>query len=139
MDAFAKTAGTNSIFGYYDVNTLQLAVDSRGYELNYFDARKNLDELPLEDNSVLGVLINISTPLLYFFKSRHWHGIRKVFSKDSNTSKLYFMDSKLRRPQEMDFSTARDTLADLRTSGAQILVLMRKREDDAEGSARADA
>jgi len=120
--------------GYYDINALQIVVDRRGYELVFFDARKSLDELPLEDDTVIGILINISTSLLYFFKSRHWSCIRKVSLKGETSSKLYFMDSKQRKPREISIDEAREELSDLRISGAQIL-LCKLREEQPSPSA----
>lgn len=130
LDGIAKTVGTHSTFGYYDVNAIQLAVDRRGYVISYFDGRKSLDELPLEDDSLLGLLINFTTPLLFFFKSRHWTSIRKVFLSDGTSPKFYFMDSKQKKPQEFEVASLRAHLTNMRDSGAQILILRRKEEGE---------
>jgi josephin len=127
LDSLAKTAGTHSVFGYYDVNTLQLAVDSRGYELVWFDSRKDVTELPLDDNTVVGFLINTTAPLLVFFKSRHWKCIRRLVS-DTNSLDVsyYFMDSKYKKPQLMTIEETLRLVSSEKDSGSQILVLRSK-------------
>jgi hypothetical protein len=126
LDGFAKQAGSASVMGYYDVNTLILALDSRGYELSYFDGRKDISELPLEDNDILGVLINTTTPLLFFFTSRHWKCIRKVVNSDNSDASLYFMDSKIKKPKKLDYVQSRAELDDIKNSGGQILIIRKK-------------
>lgn len=135
MDSFAKTAGTQSLVGYYDVSTLQLAIDSRGYELTWFDTRKEVAELPFLDNSVVGFLLNSTTPLLYFFKSRHWKCVRIMHSAESNGTTSYLaIDSKAKKPLKLDFDAIVTYMASEKRSGAQILIVRQmqanKLEDD---------
>lgn len=126
MDAFAKTAGTSSVFGYYDANALQLAADDRGYVIDFYDSRKSLNEMKLDDNSLVGILLNISSTVLYLFKSRHWLGIRKVVNEENGGVKWYLVDSKEKKPQLLELDQLLPTLSRLRESGAQVLLLKRK-------------
>lgn len=135
MDSFAKTAGTQSIVGYYDVSTLQLAIDSRGYDLTWFDLRKDVTELPFLDTLVVGFLLNSSTPLLYFFKSRHWKCVRIMHSIESNGTTSYLaIDSKAKKPVKLDFDGIVTFMGNEKRSGAQILVVRKipsnQMEDD---------
>lgn len=126
LDAFAKTAGTGSVFGYYDLNTLQLAADSRDCDISFFDARKHVDELPMDDPLLLGFLVNITSSLLYFFKSKHWLCVRKVTGDNSEPARWYQLDSKGKRPENVEEVRVGPLLAQLRNHGAQLLVVTRK-------------
>lgn len=114
------------MFGYYDLNVLQLAADSRGYDISFFDARKHVDELPLDDDSVVGILINITTPLMYFWKSKHWICIRKVSTEEEKRHQWYYLDSKAKRPEFVETQHVGPRAAQLRNHGALILIVTRK-------------
>lgn len=128
LDSFAKTAGTGSVFGYYDLNALQLAADSRGYDISFFDARKNVQELPLSDSSVVGILVNTTTPLMYFFKSKHWFCIRKTSNSDKGSMSWYLLDSKRKKPESLEQDQIGPLIDQLRKEGAQVLLFTRKDE-----------
>lgn len=126
LDAFAKTAGTGSVFGYYDLNTLQLAADSRNCDISFFDARRHVDDLPMDDPMLLGFLVNITSSLLYFFKSKHWVCIRKLPGENGAPARWYHLDSKGKRPELVEEDKVGPLLAQLRNHGAQLLVVTKK-------------
>jgi hypothetical protein len=71
--------------GNYDANVLILALQSQGFDVEWFDKRKGIDALPVEDPQVLGFIangasstsdgVNILSSL--FGGGRHWLAIRK--------------------------------------------------------------
>ena len=126
LDTYAKATGTHSMLGYYDVSAIEMAIQGKGYELRWFDARRPIEELDLNPTEIVGLLINISQSTLFFFTSRHWLGVKKVPTEDGASFDLYWMDSKAKKEQKIDLETCRTQCEALRTSkSAQLLFLVK--------------
>ncbi|KAL0224506.1 hypothetical protein P9112_003896 [Eukaryota sp. TZLM1-RC] len=87
-----------SIFqwGNYDVNVIGIALERRGYQIDWFDQRRSLRDLPTD---VEAFLINFKCWSSYipFKRTRHWVCVL-------NMDGAYIdMDSKLDEPRELRF------------------------------------
>lgn len=133
LDGYSEVAGTSNWFGYYDVNVMQMALNEAGYDLTWFDDRKDLAELA-NGAEVLGYVVNVSWKRFFFFTSHHWYCIRK-FSKEtasisaSSTEESYIvLDSQAKKPsEELDRTSLLAFLAEERQDRqARILILRKK-------------
>ena len=86
--------------GNYDVNVLMSALQSRGYEAKWFDKRKPLSILVVEN--IFGFVLNVPSNFrvvgivpLPFLKQKHWIALRSVGSS------FYNLDSNLKKPEEL--------------------------------------
>ena len=86
--------------GNYDVNVLMSALQSRGYEAKWFDKRKPLSILDLDN--IFGFVLNVPSNFrvvgivpLPFLKQKHWIALRSVGST------FYNLDSNLKKPEEL--------------------------------------
>ena len=86
--------------GNYDVNVLMSALQSRGYEAKWFDKRKPLSILVLDN--IFGFVLNVPSNFrvvgivpLPFLKQKHWIALRSVGST------FYNLDSNLKKPEEL--------------------------------------
>lgn len=90
----------------FGVQTLTLALARQGLELQWFDRRKQLAELKLDDPVLVGVILNlqVATSLLRRVcsctccgsnSSRHWLSIRRMGDV------FYNLNSTLRKPQSL--------------------------------------
>ncbi len=85
---FDLLCGWTIAAGNYDANVLILALQSQGFDVEWFDKRKGIDALPIEDPGVLGLIangtsstndgVNILSSL--FGGGRHWLAVRKDFA-----------------------------------------------------------
>lgn len=86
--------------GNYDVNVLMSALQSRGYEAKWFDKRKPLSILVVEN--IFGFVLNVPSNFrvvgivpLPFLKQKHWTALRSIGSS------FYNLDSNLKKPEEL--------------------------------------
>lgn len=80
---FSRLLGThhNVITGNYDVNVLMAALQSRQTEAVWFDRRKGVDALNLDDadKKLVGIILNLpSRGFAGLWKSRHWIALKKI-------------------------------------------------------------
>ena len=85
--------------GNYDVNVLMKALQSKGYEAEWFDKRKDPRSIDLVNDSeqLVGFIMNVPSEYKLGFVSlplqrRHWISIRRVGSA------FFSFDSKLKDP-----------------------------------------
>ncbi|KAE9005252.1 hypothetical protein PF005_g12489 [Phytophthora fragariae] len=80
--------------GNYDVNALTLALQQKGYVMQWLDKRIPVDEKLVKLDKTEGVLCNVvmTTMLSSLWLQRHWFAIRKVGGV------CYNLDSKLPAP-----------------------------------------
>ncbi|XP_064641856.1 josephin-1-like [Lineus longissimus] len=82
--------------GNYDVNVIMASLQTKGFQAVWFDKRKNIECLALEN--IMGFILNIPTEYKWGifrlpFHRKHWIGIREI-------SGLYYnLDSKLDAPE----------------------------------------
>lgn len=106
----------------YDVHVLEEALQRQGFILKWFDKRQSLETLTLEDDNLLGLIINKRTWNMRF-SDRHWLSIRRFGDRFLN------LDSKLTEPEHL--GGAEDTRIWLRKcfdldEGCCLLSVMRK-------------
>lgn len=85
--------------GNYDVNVIMMALETRNYQLVWFDKRKDITASSLEISCAYGVILNIPSDYSFGFvtlpiKSRHWICVKKMHDEQ-----YYNLDSKLSKPK----------------------------------------
>jgi josephin len=99
--------------GNYDVNVLMTALQSKGYEAKWFDKRKPLDILVMEN--IYGFVLNVPSAFRLVgiwplpFKQKHWIALRGVddgifFNLDSNLGKAEKIGKVRTNKQELNSS-----------------------------------
>ncbi|KAG7396335.1 Josephin-1 [Phytophthora boehmeriae] len=80
--------------GNYDVNALTLALQQKGYTMQWLDKRLPVDEKLLPLDAAEGVLCNVvmTSFMSSLWNQRHWFAIRKI------EGVCYNLDSKLAAP-----------------------------------------
>ncbi|XP_076251648.1 josephin-2-like [Rhynchophorus ferrugineus] len=84
--------------GNYDVNVIMSALQSRGYDMIWFDKRKDPSCLNLQN--IVGFILNIPSDYKFSFitiplRRRHWIAIRNLYGI------YYNLDSKLEAPKSI--------------------------------------
>ncbi|XP_067931857.1 josephin-2-like [Watersipora subatra] len=86
--------------GNYDINVIMAALQSQGLDLIWFDKRKDVKELRLEN--INGFILNIPSDyklgglIPFNFNRKHWISVREVGGV------YYNLDSKLGSPERLD-------------------------------------
>ncbi|KAK2181642.1 hypothetical protein NP493_386g01029 [Ridgeia piscesae] len=84
--------------GNYDVNVIMAALQSKHCDIIWFDKRKNIDRLQLDN--ILGFILNVPTDFSWGVVHlpvyrKHWIAIREI------NDTYYNLDSKLNAPQKI--------------------------------------
>lgn len=96
--------------GNYDVNVLMAALSDRNYDMNWYDKRKNLEDL--DERKLCGIIINLESKKNKFLKfpflwGNHWICLRRRKSLEVDNSSdvgadtWFNLDSKLPLPQKI--------------------------------------
>ena len=89
--------------GNYDVNVLELACVSQGWELSWIDQRVDLSEqisrFELQE-SLLGLVLNLESWKVFGMTGNHWIGIKRI------SECWWDLDSKLEEPFMFEDSKA---------------------------------
>ncbi|CAI5746782.1 unnamed protein product [Peronospora destructor] len=87
--------------GNYDINVLTLALQQKGYEMQWIDKRMAVDENLVKFDEVEGVLCNVVMTTMFssLWVQRHWFAIRKI------QGVCYNLDSKLSVPVPFEKET----------------------------------
>ncbi|XP_046551715.1 josephin-2-like isoform X1 [Haliotis rubra] len=108
--------------GNYDVNVIMAALQRKGYDTIWFDKRKTIDCLKVEN--IMGFILNIPTDYKWGFvrlpiHRKHWISVRKVQDQYLN------LDSKLDCPELIgDESAVKEFLQDQLEDGDKELLLV---------------
>ncbi|CAH0479432.1 unnamed protein product [Peronospora belbahrii] len=80
--------------GNYDVNALTLALQQKGYVMQWVDKRKRVDDNVIMFDKVEGILCNVMMTTMFssLWIQRHWFAIRKI------QDVCYNLDSKFSAP-----------------------------------------
>lgn len=137
-----------SIFGLgcYDVNVIISALSKRGYDVVWFDKRKDLSSLPLCD--IFGFILNIpntpssTSPFNYipsqarvWSSQKHWITIKKIGPS------YYNLDSKLESPQVIgdDAELLQYLKVTIPSEQVELLIVMPKKTTTTESQCDQDA
>ncbi|CAH0485713.1 unnamed protein product [Peronospora farinosa] len=111
--------------GNYDINLLTLALQQKGYEMQWIDKRLPVDEKLIPFDEVEGVLCNVimTTTFSSLWVQRHWFAIRKI------QGVCYNLDSKLPAPVPFEGETeCYQFLQELvKTGECELFVIMKER------------
>jgi len=80
----------------FSVGSVELALADAGLELQWFDRRRKLCELKLDDPCLVGIIVNLQDKKKSCFEDdsdRHWLSVLRTDGKD-----FYNLDSRLSRP-----------------------------------------
>lgn len=84
----------------YDVQVLQLALEHQGASMKWFDRRKDVQDLDLDDKHLIGIILNKRTWKVpcsacsqVRFEDRHWLSLARF------SSGFFNLDSKLSQPK----------------------------------------
>ncbi|XP_047143548.1 josephin-2 isoform X2 [Hydra vulgaris] len=85
--------------GNYDINVIMVFLNDQGYDVIWFDKRKTLNEINIDE--IVGFLVNTLSSYKVFGRSinlflfKHWYAIRSL-------NGIYFnLDSKLQSPMKI--------------------------------------
>nr|XP_054762549.1 josephin-2-like [Lytechinus pictus] len=112
--------------GNYDVNVIMAAVQRRECEAVWWDKRRSLEQLELDN--ILGFIMNVPSPIQLGFVSvpirrKHWIALRHI------EGAFYNLDSKLGKPQTIGATPAifLDFLrSQLKQKGCELLLIVER-------------
>ncbi|KAJ3269743.1 Josephin-1 [Borealophlyctis nickersoniae] len=117
--------------GDYDVNVIMKALEEVGMDVEWFDRRKDVRDIDL--SSLDGIIVNVFSTRILFWKSNHWFAIKKV-PPEGDT--FYNLDSKLSHPKA--FASTDELLTFLtellETREGQIFLVRKSEGEKAAGS-----
>lgn len=116
--------------GNYDVNVLMTAAQSRGYDVQWHDARKELDGVDF--GSLAALIVNRETGGKWYLlgaKGHHWLAIRR-FAADGP---FFNLDSQLKEPTPFaDEGELKAYLAGQIEAGGHLLLLTKSKPEGGE-------
>ncbi|KAG3085747.1 hypothetical protein PI125_g19141 [Phytophthora idaei] len=120
--------------GNYDVNALTLALQQKGYVMQWLDKRQPVDEELIKLDEAEGVLCNVvmTTMLSSLWTQRHWFAIRKI------RGVCYNLDSKLEAPVAFESERACfQFLQELVTTGeCELFLITKEKSSNTEEESR---
>ncbi|KAL4429916.1 hypothetical protein ABPG74_000282 [Tetrahymena malaccensis] len=109
--------------GNYDINVIDKALQNNGHTIQWFDMRKNVDELKLleQQDDIFGLILNVqyknTFDKILGCNTHHWLTIKVI------NNEIYNLDSKKNNALIMTEHELQQFLKDVQRNNGQILIV----------------
>lgn len=113
--------------GNYDINVIFSALTTREKFVKWWDRRKPVEDIDLQDENIFGLIINQQSDNLKVWKSKHWFAIVR------KNGDYYNCNSNLSKPKK--FEELKDLYAHLQKvidKGGEVILALHSSEDNTD-------